>query len=135
MTRVRIPAPDIEEDVSAEQVAAYLARAGWVEDMDAIVPHEPGPHPFRHPSGALIYFADGWDGGLLGRAINEIATAEQRHPSAVLADIVGPAVGSVGADCGSFFVWKCPARMLAIVTMGYADVAKVCAREAQKESE
>jgi len=98
VTRIRIPAPDIEADVSAEQVVAYLLASGWAENMDSIIPHEPGPHPFER-GGHEVYFADGWDGVFLSRTIKAIARAEQRHPSAVLADIVGPARGVDGAVC------------------------------------
>lgn len=80
MTRVRIPAPDIDEDVTAEQLADY-AR---------------GPAPMR---ARLIATFDTFSRREIVAWICKRAEEEGRHPSAVLADIVGPAVGVVGARC------------------------------------
>ena len=100
MTRVRIAPPDTEEDVSAEQVAAYLLRpgSGWVEQC---------PNPWRRfarppwPRVVSVPRAGLFDASAqMEITIHDIARAEQRHPSAVLADIVGPArAARVGAEC------------------------------------
>jgi hypothetical protein len=99
MTRVRIAPPDTEEDVSAEQVAAYLLapERGWTHEPDT----SEHWHTFTRglgcanvPRSAMVK-----DRRRLTECIHDIARAEQRHPSAVLADIVGPARGEVGAVC------------------------------------
>ena len=106
MTRVRIAPPDIEEDVSAEQVAAYLLARGWTEMMalssPSFIEFELRPRDADQNDGACGVPREGnkrMSANLL-EAITDIARAEGRHPSAVLADIVGPArAASVGAYC------------------------------------
>ena len=101
MTHVRIPAPDLEADVSAEQVVAYLLGSGWVE-----VDVSP-PRPLRRlkrlaPPAYVIEVATHDQigaGTWLALAISDIARAEGRHPSAVLADVEGEVRGSAGAAC------------------------------------
>ena len=123
MTRVRIPQPDTEEDVSAEQVAAYLLRpgSGWVEQC---------PNPWRRfarppwPRVVSVPRAGLFDASAqMEITIHDIARAEDRHPSAVLADIVGPArAASVGARCRGVGTSedyepgrvKCMVRMMAV---------------------
>jgi hypothetical protein len=98
MIRVRIPQPDTEEDVSAEQVVAYLLARGWAEQC---------PNPWRRfarppwPRVVSVPRAGLFDASAqMEITIRDIARAEGRHPSAVLGDIVGPArAASVGAYC------------------------------------
>lgn len=108
MTRVSIPGPDIEADVSAEQVAAYLLRpgSGW---RYTGLSTEQGWQIFRHGRKRADLPVDPKmrrRASMLASVIDDIARAEGRHPSAVLADIVGPAVGSgipsrgETAECG-----------------------------------
>ncbi len=107
MTRIRIPAPDIEADVTAEQVAAYLLRpgSGWAERNDPTgyfreFERGAGSTRFAAKESAKDYAY--W----LGGCVDDIVRAEGRHPSAVLADIEGPARGSgipsrgETAECG-----------------------------------
>ena len=100
MTRVRIAPPDTEEDVSAEQVAAYLLARGWEEEggFRTVRWFTRGQASISMPSDPTwVHFARD-----LAKMIVEIAHFEGngRHPSAVLADIVGPArAASVGASC------------------------------------
>ena len=110
MTRVRIAPPATEEDVSAEQVTAYLLRpgSGWVEMTDLSTPSfaefERNPDGHGHNDGACGVPREGNKrmAANLVEAIHDIARAEQRHPSAVIDDIVGPArAASVGAECYS----------------------------------
>lgn len=97
MTRVLIPAPAVEADVSAEQVEAYLLREGWVErdghPGDVLVTFE------RSESGLCTWVPKDGHERDLARCIADIARAEQRHPSDVLADITGPARGVEGRRC------------------------------------
>ena len=108
MTRVRVPGPDIEADVSAEQVAAYLLRpgSGW---RYTGLSTEQCWQIFRHGRKRADLPVDPKmrrRASMLASVIDDIARAEGRHPSAVLADIVGPAVGSgipsrgETAECG-----------------------------------
>lgn len=96
MTRIRVAPPDIEEDITAEQVAAYLLRpgSGWVQ-----VRWFGDDRVYCHERSNVHAFAIGGD--VQRETIHDIARAEGRHPSAVLADIVGPArAASVGRACG-----------------------------------
>ena len=84
MTRVRIAPPDTEEDVSAEQLASYA------------LPNK-GPPALRS---RLIATFETFSRREIVAWICKRAEEEERHPSAVLADIVGPArAASVGARC------------------------------------
>lgn len=96
MTIVHIPAPDIEADVSAEQVVSYLHASGWVYRAT----YE-GLHMYnRDGSVVAVVPAPRAPTFALATLITDIARAEQRHPSAVLAAIVGPAVGGAsGVEC------------------------------------
>ena len=97
MTRVRVAPPDIEEDITAEQVAAYLLARGWIQyastpywrtfTLGLCTVNVPGNYNERNER-------------RLAEAITDIARAEGRHPSAVLAAIAGPArAASVGRAC------------------------------------
>ena len=100
MTRVRIVPPDAEEDVSAEQVAAYLLRpgSGWVEWSTVNT-----TRAFRMEVTATTVIVSVEPDAV---CIKRIARAEDRHPSAVLADIVGPArPASVGVRCAAHGPW------------------------------
>ena len=108
MTRVRIPRPDTEEDITAEQVAAYLLRpgSGWVEMTALSSPHyiefEFRPRAPDQNDGACGVPREACKRPIpsMLECIHDIARAEGRHPSAVLAAIVGPArAASVGAAC------------------------------------
>lgn len=95
MTRVRIAPPDTEEDITAEQVAAYLLRpgSGWAPARST------GRDRafYRERSDA---YAFALDGEVQRETIEQIARAEVRHPFDVLAAIVGPArAASVGRAC------------------------------------
>jgi hypothetical protein len=100
MTRIRVHGPDIDADVSAEQVAAYLLANGHTE-------HAPGLRcrVFHDPPWAYSIEVPTGDGHLaikmMTQAIERVAAREFRHPSAVLADIVGPAVGVAGVACAT----------------------------------
>ena len=107
MTRVRIPQPDIEEDVSAEQVVAYLLARGWTEmtalSSPSFVEFELRPRDADQNDGACGVPREGNKrmSANIAEAIHDIARAEQRHPSDVFADIVGPTrAASVGRECG-----------------------------------
>lgn len=99
MTRVRIAQPDTEEDVSAEQVTAYLARGWRYAGLDT----EQCWQVFRLGRKRAELPVDPKmrrRASMLASIIDDIARAEQRHPSAVLADVAGPArAASVGARC------------------------------------
>ncbi len=100
MTRIRIPAPDIEADVTAEQVEAYLLRpgSGWTERNDPtgyFRVFERGADSARFPAKESAKDYAYW----LGGCVDDIARAEGRLPSAVLADITGPACGVAGVGC------------------------------------
>lgn len=101
MTRVRIAPPDTEEDITAEQVAAYLLGGGWTDI--SLLPGSPLWRKFlRDISIVDVPLDQGLvdHGAMMAECIKRIARAEQRHPSAVLADIVGPVrAASVGAYC------------------------------------
>jgi len=57
-------------------------------------------HDGATPIRASLLFKTAADAATSARALSDIARAEGRHPSAVLADIVGPArAASVGARC------------------------------------
>lgn len=104
MTRILVPAPPIEADVSAAQVTAYLLARGWVQvdGSPTFVEFERNGAACGVPREESYRFAS----SSMREAIDDIARAEGRHPSAVLADIVGPAVGSgipsrgETAECG-----------------------------------
>ena len=74
MTRVLIPAPAVEADVSAEQVEAYLLREGWVErdghPGDVLVTFE------RSESGLCTWVPKDGHERDLARCIADIARAE-----------------------------------------------------------
>ena len=114
MTRVRIAPPATEEDVSAEQVAAYLLRpgSGWVEMTALSSPHytefELRPRAPDQNDGACGVPREACKRPIpsMLECIHDIARAEGRHASAVLADIVGPArAASVGARCAANGPW------------------------------
>ncbi len=95
MTTILITPPPIACEVTAEQVAAYLLRpgSGWVEWSTVNT-----TRAFRieaiDPVLVLVSREPSAD------TIEAIARAEGRYPSAVLADIVGPArAASVGVAC------------------------------------
>ena len=93
MTRVRIPQPDTDEDVSAERLIESAVAAGRYVHVTT---YHDGATPIR----ASLLFKTAADAATCARALSDIARAEGRHPSAVLADIVGPArAASVGARC------------------------------------
>lgn len=100
MTRVRTPPPDIEADITAEQVVAYLLREGWTERGKSR-----GQRIFRRGQrhveriGLTEEGRANDPGASLARTITDIARAEGRHPSAVLADIEGPVWGVGGRVC------------------------------------
>lgn len=99
MTRVRIPAPDIEADVSAEQVVAYLLREGWTHGGSNV---EQTWRYFRRGRKRIevpVLPEMRRSATLLASIVEDIGIATKRHPSAVLADIVGPARGVEGARC------------------------------------
>ena len=122
MTRVRIAPPDTEEDVSAEQVVAYARCAcGHRKNSHRGATNRGSCKATIHTYGAhdcpCSRFLDATSRkGLAALAeqterarrnierddeVVDIARAEQRYPSAVLADIVGPAkTASVGVRCG-----------------------------------
>lgn len=100
MTTVHIAPPAIPQEVTAEQVAAYLLRpgSGWVEQ-----PPNPWRRFVRQPWPLVVSVPR--EGLFDARAqmeitIIDIARAEGLHPSGVLAAIVGPAVGvASGVEC------------------------------------
>ncbi len=137
MTRVLVPQPNIEADVSAERVGAYLLRpgSGWT--------HEPDTSEHWHTFTLGLLCANVPRSAMVGGArrltecILDIARAEQRHPSAVLADITGPACGVGGRGCGGRG-WRCYAVSLDYgVDMSRADTADECSAPhgAQEESD
>ncbi len=106
MTRVSIAPPDTEEDVSAEQVAAYLLARWWTEctspedEQNMVRAFE----DYAHSRGWIEVPMQGHGAieSMWSQCLEMLAAVEQRHPSAVLADIVGPArAASVGAECYS----------------------------------
>lgn len=80
MTRVRIPGPDIEADITAEQLADYSSGL-CVRDL-------------------LVGIFGTYSPSDIARWILARAKEEGRHPSAVLADIEGPVRGVEGRACG-----------------------------------
>lgn len=79
MARIATPGPDVEADITREQVAAYLLSTDW--------------HECR-PRGALRVFQFGADGHCVSvdpepteTTIRLIAQVEKAHPSTVLRKI------------------------------------------------
>ena len=139
MVKVRIAPPATEEDVSAEQVAAYLLARGWAEQCPnpwRRFARPPWPHVVSVPRAGLFDAS-----AQMEITIRDIARAEQRHPSAVLADIVGPArAASVGAACYSGSAsfeeakarFECKARMGLVKWMTPGDSAARGAGESEE---
>ncbi len=101
MAAVRIPGPDIEDDVSAEQVVAYMLATGWrgpVHRVSIPVIHFWIWRDERQFTAELPSRGEATRKQLRA-AVLDIARAERRHPSAVLADITGPARGVAGVGC------------------------------------
>jgi len=99
VTRVRIAPPDTEEDVSAERLLESAVAAGRYVHVTT---YHDGATPIR----ASLLFKTAADAAICARALSAIARAEQRHPSAVLDDIVGPArAASVGVRCAAHGPW------------------------------
>lgn len=88
MTRVRIPQPDTEEDVSAERLIESAVAAGRYVHVTT---YHDGATPIR----ASLLFKTAADAATCARVLSKATVG-----SAVLADIVGPArAASVGAAC------------------------------------
>jgi hypothetical protein len=88
MTRVRIPQPDTEEDVSAERLIESAVAAGRYVHVTT---YHDGATPIR----ASLLFKTAADAVTCARVLSKATVG-----SAVLADIVGPArAASVGAYC------------------------------------
>ncbi len=111
MTTLHLTPPAVAHEVTAEQVVAYLIAKGWEERR-----RDHGWRVFRR--GARIIEAPGdveWHhtASVLTDVIAEIARLESRHPTAVLASILGPAVGVSGVGCGgeSWARAACSAKM------------------------
>lgn len=80
-------------DIKIAHLMAYLVATGWEECPEVIIPHEPGPHPFRRGEHGL-YFADGYPPHMLANVVNDLALLEKRHPADVLDDIAAQEIGA-----------------------------------------
>ena len=101
MTTILITPPAVPCDVTAEQVVAYLLAKGW-RDI-SICPLPPTLwQKFRRDTFTVDVPLDSRladHAALLTECIGKIARAENRPALDVLADILGPEVGTVGVGC------------------------------------